>query len=224
MVEHLSFNLRFATSHKGDDLRVRFDGRADDLAHAAILDGFAQMGSDEDGVSGFSLSPADAFDYDDGIYDSQFLALEGNETLRELRFLVGPDDNAVYLRRSGWGGPDLPEMYNWVISDLLPYGQAFLEVYGAVEFMRVVGRTIEAKKNRELRREAEYWVRSGQDEVHGLLLEAVMRYDSWPVKELDRAFNLPQSDAARLMKACGYDYDVASETYYRLPAYPGLFS
>lgn len=224
MGEYYAFELPFATSHRGEDIRLTFDGDGDELAWPLILAAFHRIGRDEDGMTGFALSPADAFDYEDGVLDSQFLQLEGHETLRDLRRLIGPDDHAVCLRTTGWGGSDLAEMYNWVVSDLLPYGQAFLEIYGAVEFIKVAGRAFEARKDRELRREADYWVRSGNEEVQGFLRDAVMRLHAWPAKELNRAFALAPSDAAKLMRACGYSYDPASECYYRLNSYPGLFT
>ena len=223
MEQRFAFDLKFPTGAAGQIVRLEFEGGGDEPVFLLIAAAFARMGRHEDGVTGFLLSPADALDHDRGIEDSQFLLLEGHETARDLRFIIGPDDDAVFLRTGGWGGSDLPEMYHWVVSDLLPFGRVILEAYGAVEFIRVAGRAIEARKNRELRLEAESWVRSDSEEVWGSLLEAVRRSDAWPVDDVTRTFALSATDATRLMTVCGYTYDPASRCYYRMNAYPGLF-
>lgn len=222
MEPRYAFDLTYPTGPPGEHLRLKFEGDGDDPVFPLIAAAFARLGRREDGTTGFLLSPSDAFDHDRGIQDSQFLLLEGHETARDLRFLVGPDDDAVFLRTGGWGGMGLPEMYDWVLSDLLPFGSTFLEVYGAVEFIKVTGRAVEARKNRELRREAESWLRSDSKEVWELLREAVARSDAWLVDDLTSKFALSPTDATRLMTACGYTYDPASRCYYRMDAYPGL--
>ncbi|WP_341954533.1 hypothetical protein [Microbacterium sp. LWH13-1.2] len=223
MEQRYVFDLTFPTGNPEQRVHLKFEGGGDELVFPLIAAAFARLGRHEDGTTGFLLSPADALDHDQGVEDSQFLLLEGHETAHDLRFLIGPNDDAVFLRTGGWGGTGLPEMYNWVLSDLLPFGRTFLEVYGAVEFIKVAGRAVEARKNRELRREAEAWLRSDSKEVWGLLLDAVRRSDAWPVDDLTRTFALSITDATRLMTVCGYTYDPASRCYYRMNAYPGLF-
>lgn len=223
MEQRFAFDLTFPTGTPEQRVRLKFEGDGDEPVLPLIAAAFAGLGRDEDGATGFLLSPADALDHDQAIDDSQFLLLEGHETVRDLRFIIGPDDDAVVLRTGGWGGTGLPEMYTWVLSDLLPFGRMLLEAYGAVEFIKVAGRAVEARKNRELRREAESWLRSGSNEVWGLLLEAITRSDAWPVDDVARVFALSPTDASQLMVACGYTYDPASRCYYRMDAYPGLF-
>jgi hypothetical protein len=222
MTDPLTFNLRFATDHVGDGVVLQFGGDPNDLARPHIVDALHRLGRSEDGVTGFALSPSDVFDGTPDVIDSQFLLLQGDETLRALRGLIGPDDSTVLLRTTGWGGSDLPEMFHWVVNDLMPYGQTLLEIYGAVEVLKVVGRTTEARRNRTIRREAEYWVRSGREAPQGILLDAVLVYDHWEAGRVESTFGLGRSEAAKLMDGCGYDYEPASRMYLRLNAYEGL--
>ncbi|MGA1826835.1 hypothetical protein [Microbacterium sp.] len=159
---------------------------------------------------------------DPDAWDTQFLILDGAETLRDLRLMIGPDDSKVLLRQGSWGDSQGTEYFLWAINDFLPFARNLLEAYGAVEVMKAAGRAAEARRNRETRLEAGNWVRRGYGEVQGLLLDQVMRYNAWSVPKLRKQFGLNDGDAGLLMKACGYDYDPATETFYLLDEYRGL--
>jgi hypothetical protein len=199
---------------------ISITGPSDRSAQVSIGDALEAVGLPRTGGAGFALSMREDGLAGDGL-DNQFLNLTGDEALADLRLLVGPDDSAVVLRSTGFGGPDLGEVMGWTLQDLLPHLRAALEIYGAVQVARDVGRAVEARKNRRSRQDADYWVRSGRGEVPSYLLSAVQARGLWSIREMDRAFALPAADGARLMTACGYAYNSVNGSYY-LPGWPAL--
>ncbi|WP_314506015.1 hypothetical protein [uncultured Microbacterium sp.] len=198
-------------SHRIDEIAVA--GQPSDSAHTALVEALRTSGHDYDGVTGFTLSMRDDFD-SDSAPDTQFLVLSGTETLGELRLIIGPDDSAVILRSGGFGGGDFQEVLRWTVEDFLPQMSTLLEVYGAVQMARDVGRSVESRRNRQTRRDADYWLRNGKRAVPDYLLNAVQARVSWPAGELSRVFGLGSSDAADLMHACGFKYNSASLEYF----------
>jgi hypothetical protein len=221
--DRLDFQVHYAFGSGTDPIILAFGGEREELARVAITRALDDVGRSDDGDgSDLKLSPADVLGDDPQAWDTQFLVLDGDETLGDLRLAIGPDDSRVLLRQGSWGDSQGPEYFLWAVNDFLPLARNLLEAYGAVEVMRVAGRAIEKRRHRETRREAEYWVRGGYGEVHGLLRDQVAQYHSWSVADLRNEFGLSDGDAAQLMKASGYDYDPSSMAYYRLDAYGGL--
>lgn len=214
MPDMLTFDLRYAVSSPAPT-RVRFEGRPSDAAIPLIVEALQAAGVNADFATGLALAPADALEESNDHPDSQFLLLQGDETLADLRSLIGPDDDSVWLRSMGWGGSDTPEFYFWLVNDLLPWGRAALELYGAVEVVRVIGRSIEAKKHRETIREAQTWLRWNNSEVQGNLLAAVRTYEYWAVDRAKKSFGLDDAGIGKLMAACGYEYEPDAELYIR---------
>ncbi|WP_314506019.1 hypothetical protein [uncultured Microbacterium sp.] len=212
--EPVSFDILYAFGRSVNPVVLRFSGRSDDLARTRIGDALRHLSrpSEADG-NDFKLSPRAAFDGAEE--DTLFLHLTGEETLAQLRTIVGPDDSAVVLRQGGWGDSSGTEVLNWVVSDFLPFSRTMLEVYGAVEVMRTAGRAIESRRNRETLREAKYWALSGNSEVYGLLRSQVDSMHSWTAQQVKSQFGLELHDAGRLMAACGYEFDRSDETFYR---------
>lgn len=211
----VGFDILYAMGHSTNPVQLRFSGDGDEPALKVIADALAAVGrADEIDGTSLLLSPRDAFESGDG--DTQFLVLTGNETLSELRVLIGADDSAVVLRTGGWGDTQGPELFVWLVEDFLPFGRAALEAYGAVGVMKVVGRAIEKKRYRETREQAADWLRRGGGRVDGRLKEQVESYHSWTVRDAERHFGLSASDTAELMIACGYRFERDTQAYYRL--------
>jgi hypothetical protein len=211
------FRILYAFGHGADMMTLAFGGAPGEPARQVIADALSRAGRAGDGdATDLKLSPIDVKSGNPDVWDTQFLLLDGTETLGDLRLMIGPDDSRVLLRQGSWGDSQGPEYFLWVVDDFLPFARNMLEVYGAVEVMRAAGRAVEARRNRVTRRDAEYWVRSGCGEVSGPLRDQVEQYQSWPVARLRKHFALSDGDAGQLMKACGYDYDADTKTYYRL--------
>ncbi|MFJ4044165.1 hypothetical protein ACIPV2_00280 [Microbacterium sp. NPDC089987] len=221
--DRLDFRLLYAFGSGTDPMMLAFGGEPEEMARAVITRALVHVGRSDDGDgSDLKLSPADVLGDDPQASDTHFLVLDGNETLADLRLAIGPEDSRVLLRQGSWGDSQGPEYFLWAVNDFLPFARNLLEAYGAVEVMRAAGRAIEKRRHRETRREAEYWVRGGYGEVHGLLRDQVAQYRAWPVADLRSEFGLSDGDAAQLMKVSGYDYDPATKTYYRLDLYGTL--
>jgi hypothetical protein len=197
--------------HSTKPVELQFSGSGDDQAKRAITNALAALGRSDEVGGGVSLllSPRDAFDQ--GEENTQFLVLAGSETLAELCILIGPNDAAVVLRAGGWGDTQGPEFFLWLVDDFLPFGRHALEVYGAVEFMKVVGRAVERKRYRESRQQAADWVRGGYGPVYGLLKEQVESYHAWAVDDAERQFGLSPADTTKLMTECGYHFERDTE-------------
>lgn len=201
----------------GNMHRIRLKGRAgDDAIRELERAVFKLTGRDvtdigrEEGESIFVLSPVrgdkDALGWD-------YLSIPARVSFKELREIVGARDFAVRADESGFGGDILFDgLFIWSLADALDFGRDALEIYGAVEVMRRLGRATRRRARRERRRSADMWIHEG-GELPEILRDAVESQWSWSDKHIKQYFEMDRSEGKKLMKACGYKWSRAHRVY-----------
>ncbi|WP_301114096.1 hypothetical protein [Microbacterium sp.] len=144
----------------------------------------------------------------------EYVAVPFGTTFRELRLMVGPRPFAVTVHETGFGGDGIEEFVIWAVEDLLPMGQAMLEIYGVAELVRRIGSARRRHRYRDARLAAESWLVGG-GAVPETLRSSIEKQDFWWIEHLKIFYGLDAKDARKLMDALGYRWDSDNRSFYR---------
>lgn len=215
----ISIGLLYIGSGGGES-RIIISGEPDEDAVVPLEQAvFSVTGRDvsdygrADGESVFVLSSTREEDRDP--LGADYLHLPARITFRELRLVVGPRDFETRAQLTGFGGDGLFDGFvAWEIADAINFGRDALELYGAVEIARRLGRAMRRRARRDRRRIADVWAHEGGP-VPEDLVEAVERQHSWSDGEIKTYFELDRAEARLLMAACGYTWSSEDARYFR---------
>lgn len=166
------------------------------------------------GYSGISLLPARDDDGPLSATGINVFQVPWGTTLRELRLLIGPDDDAVRLQIGGFGGDGAEAFILWLLEDLLPFGGELLSVYGGVELGVRASRALRKRNHRETRELVQEWLHAGDRELPDALREVITDRSYWPMRDVDLVFGISGPDLRRAMESCGYGYSPSDSAYH----------
>lgn len=227
--ETISIGIVFF-SYQGAEVPIRIEGDPSENAVEALWLAVDEVlgrthvpvdewPSDPSGAddSGFAFSSVHDDDRDS--LGSDYLHLPAFVSFRDMRLAVGPDDFRVRAQQSGFGGDGpIDGFMLWNLTDALNFGRDALEIYGAAEVVRRLGRAIRRRARRERRESADRWLHDGGEVPEALRL-AVERHFQWTDDDLQTYFGLDRTEAQRLMAECNYSWSSEDLSYYS-PGYP----
>ena len=141
--------------------------------------------------------------------DGSTFLFEAESTFRDLSTYFGESLTDPEFRLAVWpaeglggGGTDGPD---WLLfaQGFLDLARNGLEAYGAVDVARRAAKYVQGRASRPARNDVYRWASTGG--ITRRLSQYVTARDEWDAKEFTDALCVSPSEAALLLRACGYE-------------------